>query len=191
MYDAVQGPTPRIAVSAAHVHARSAPGSRTTSPSASADAIDPSTARRDAGIPIAARSASASDSGVGNRCVSPPSGPARGVPARATSRAASVRAAATLICWPSTARVAISAPSTAPGSRSPGAFATNGPRSGSVPSCSAMACGSASRSNNRRQRCTAVVRSRRSSSRRTARTWSGCGVSSATPAPWGRRKARR
>ena len=42
---------------------------------------------------------------------------------RAVSRAAAVRAAATVTCWPSTARTASSSPSTCPGTRRPGVAA--------------------------------------------------------------------
>ena len=43
-----------------------------------------------------------------------------------------MRAAATEICWPSTARTTISVPSTHPGTRSPGRAATSGASSGSL-----------------------------------------------------------
>ena len=49
---------------------------------------------------------------------------------RGRSRPASVRAPATETCWPSTARTASSAPSTAPGTRRPGALRTSGASSG-------------------------------------------------------------
>ena len=52
--------------------------------------------------------------------------------AAATSRAASVRAPATLTCWPSTARTSSSVPSGCPGARRPGRFATSGASSGSA-----------------------------------------------------------
>ena len=48
-----------------------------------------------------------------------------GVPYSAASRPSSVRAPLTEICWPMTARTAISKPSTAPGERRPGRAATN------------------------------------------------------------------
>ncbi len=54
-----------------------------------------------------------------------------GVPHSATSRAASRRAAATETCWPSTALMAISFPSTAPTARRPGTAAASGPITGS------------------------------------------------------------
>ena len=73
-----------------------------------------------------------------------------------------MRAAATEICWPSTARTAISVPSTQPGTRSPGRAATSGASSGSLASTAATATGSASRSSSRRQRATATPRSRTS-----------------------------
>ena len=47
-----------------------------------------------------------------------------------TSRAAAVRAAATLTCCPSTVSTAISAPSSVPGTRSPGSASTSGASSG-------------------------------------------------------------
>ena len=56
---------------------------------------------------------------------------AAGGRAAATSRAATVRAPATLTCWPSTVRTAISSPSTWPGTRSPGGARTSGPTTGS------------------------------------------------------------
>ncbi|EEF23144.1 conserved hypothetical protein [Ricinus communis] len=75
-------------------------------------------------------------------------GVATGAPKRAAMRPASVRAAATLICWPSTARTAISKPSKAPGRRNPGAPAASGPRA------AATASGSQARSNSSRSRAT-------------------------------------
>ncbi len=62
-------------------------------------------------------------SGDGNRWVRPPWRVGTGWPCRATSREAWVRAAAVDTCWPSTARTAISAPSTQRGTRRPGALA--------------------------------------------------------------------
>ena len=116
--------------------------------------------------------------------------PASGSPYAATRRAAVVRAAATETCWPSTARTALSAPSTAPGARRPargderrgGLAAEHGrvPRAGRRRGRAAV-----------RQRWTAAARSARPSSLTAARTWSAAGSSSTTPAPLGRRSARR
>ena len=62
------------------------------------------------------------------------------------------RAAATVIPCPRIARIASSAPSTAPGERRPGTERTRTPSSGSSPSASPTATGSASRSRRRRHR---------------------------------------
>ena len=72
-------------------------------------------------------------------------GSASGSPAAATSRPASVRAAATEICWPSSARTASSAGSGCPGMRRPGAARTSGPSRWSSPRRARIASGSASR----------------------------------------------
>ena len=79
-----------------------------------------------------------------------------GAPCSATSRAATVRAPATLTCWPSTARTAISWPSTWPGTRRPGVRRTSGPITGSPANASATATGSQSASSSRRTRSTAA-----------------------------------
>ena len=68
---------------------------------------------------IASPLAAASAEGVGNSRSSPGMGVATGSPNACTSRAPSVRAAATVTCWPSTARTASSNPSSAPGTRTP------------------------------------------------------------------------
>ena len=79
------------------------------------------------------RSASASASGVGNRCCVPRRESAgRASPNACASRAVKVRAAATLTCWPMTARMAISKPSQPLGRRSPGRFFSSGRRRGSL-----------------------------------------------------------
>ena len=96
-------------------------------PSASARASASTVARRLAGMARTAGSTAATAAGVGNRWVSPPSGSSTGSPPAATSRAARVPAAATVTCWPSTILRAISAGSTVPGMRRPGAAATGGP----------------------------------------------------------------
>jgi hypothetical protein len=59
-------------------------------------------------------------SSVGKRCVIVPLGRSSGSPTAAVSRAACVAAASIEICWPSTARTAISSPLTPPGTRVPG-----------------------------------------------------------------------
>jgi hypothetical protein len=64
--------------------------------------------------------ACASTAGAGNRREQlRATGVSMGSPKRSTSRCASVRAAATVICWPSTARTASSKPSSVPGTRRP------------------------------------------------------------------------
>ena len=108
-----------------------------------------------------------------------------------------VRAAPTVTCWPSTARTAISLPSTWPGTRRPGRAATSGPSSGSRPSTSSTATGSQSASSSRRTRSTPAVVSRRSSSANVASTnavWPGSSWSPTSrrtvPVPWGRARVR-
>ena len=97
---------------------------------------------------------SATASGVGKTCVRPgraaPFGSGR--PHSTTSRPASVRAPATEICWPRTARTATSNGSHAPGTRRPGLRATSEARSGSAESTLAIARGSAERSKRREVR---------------------------------------
>jgi hypothetical protein len=73
-----------------------------------------------------------------------------------------VRAPLTVICWPTTARTAISNPSTAPGDRSPGRMANSGPSTGSEPSWASTGDGSALTSSSRRTREIIIIRSRRS-----------------------------
>jgi hypothetical protein len=112
-------------------------------------------------------------------------------PIAATSRPASVRAAASDTCWPSTARSASSPPSTVPGTRRPGAAATSGPIRESPPSTAATAAGSASRSSSMRQRATTSGRSSGSARRAVSRTWSAPGSSSTTAGPRDARRLRR
>ena len=57
---------------------------------------------------------------VGNSVVSEANGVSIGSPNVAAKRPATVRAAATVTCWPRIARTAISKPSNAPGTRKPG-----------------------------------------------------------------------
>ncbi len=92
--------------------------------------------------------------GVGKTCVRPgrASRFGSGRPQSATSRPASVRAPATEICWPRTARTAISNGSHAPGTRRPGRRATSGARRGSPERTLAIARGSAERSKRREVR---------------------------------------
>ena len=111
----------------------------------------PASARDRAEVsPSPERSAPATAAGEGNRCVRPSVGRASFVPARSTSRVASVRPASTLTCCPSTARTAHSNASHAPGTRRPGRRRTSGPSSGSGRSAAPIRVGSAARSNIRR-----------------------------------------
>ena len=83
----------------------------------------------------------------------PAASPATSAAASRTARPAappSRRAAATDTCWPSTARIAISFPSTAPTARRPGQPAASGPITGSPAKKPEIAAGSASRSSSRR-----------------------------------------
>jgi hypothetical protein len=101
MYDAVQGPTPGSASSVA-IAPWPSRESKVRRPSATARASVIRVLARASGIPSAATRASpaaATTSGVGNS-VPPPSA--------ATSRPASVVAARTETCCPSTARAAVS-----------------------------------------------------------------------------------
>ena len=104
------------------------------------------------GMPSGARSAAAMAAGSGNTCVRPSCGRASGAPCAATSLPPRRIAATTVICWPSTARIASSKPSQAPGMRKPGRAAVSAASTGSCDSCAAMAAGSLSRSNCRRRR---------------------------------------
>ena len=97
------------------------------------------------------RSAAAMAAGSGNTCVRPSCGRAS-APCAATSLPPRRIAATTVICWPSTARIASSKPSQAPGMRKPGRAAVSAASTGSCDSCAAMAAGSLSRSNCRRRR---------------------------------------
>ena len=167
---------PGSPAAARRVSSRPAPRSRTTSPSASARHRAIRARPRDRGIGRSIGSREASVATSGNRWVSSPSGRATGLPSSAVSRPAMVRAAPTVTCWPSTARTAISLPSTWPGTRRPGRAATSGPSSGSRPSTSSTATGSQSASSRRRTRSTPAVVSRRSSRAKVASTnavWPG------------------
>ena len=104
---------------ARRARARSADGLITSSPAASAAARVRRALRREAGIGRSSSVAVASAAGVGNRCVSPPSGEGSRSPSCATRRRVVVRAPATETCWPRTARTASSAPSTCPGDAPP------------------------------------------------------------------------
>ena len=144
-------------------------------------------------IPRPPRSASArvSAEGNGTRCAaSAPAGPSAGRK-RPAIRPASVRAAATLTCWPTIARTAISNPSKQPGTRSPGRRATSGASAGSAASAGPIRSGSASRSSRSRQRRTATATSRRSSTASRACTARPSSRSSTVPVPCGSRIARR
>ena len=113
----------------------------------------------------------------------------RDQPARAASRAP-----ASDTCWPSTARMASSSPSTCPGraGRAPRDQRARCSRVGAERARS-TATGSASRSSS----APAAVRPPTPRSRRSvepaarAATWSGIGRSSTTPSPRGRRRLRR
>mmetsp|Transcript_6678 Transcript_6678/g.27927 ORF Transcript_6678/g.27927 Transcript_6678/m.27927 type:complete len:208 (+) Transcript_6678:772-1395(+) len=91
---------------------------------------------------MSSRLAAAMRSGVGNSRPQPSGASARGSPKRSTERPASVRAAATVTCWPSTARTLSSKRSRQPGSLCPG--------TPPAPSAAPIASGSASRSSQRR-----------------------------------------
>ena len=141
---------------------------------------------RAAGIPICT---SRSAAGSGNSRVTrpdgdagpaqPPGPPASAEPYRSVSRSASRRAAGTETCCPSTARTAISAPSTWPGTRSPGALRDQRPeqrvgterrlhrRPGRRPG--RAAAGTAARPRTGRARRPAAARSARARRRPTAR----------------------
>ena len=149
MYWAVQSPMPGSWRRAARVASTSALADRSSWP--------PSTARASATMaawrwrtmpswPSASPSAAANTAGVGNSLSSPGQGVSTGAPNCRTRRSARVRAAATVICWPSTARTASSKPSSVPGTRRPSPLGKKG--------CSTalMAAGSASRSSRARTR---------------------------------------
>ena len=74
--------------------------------------------------PIPSRSAAASTSAPGKAWVRPATRPGTGRPCRATTRAVTVLAPATLTCWPTIARMPVSYGSHVPGTRRPGAEAT-------------------------------------------------------------------
>ncbi|KON74810.1 hypothetical protein M768_02425 [Cellulosimicrobium cellulans F16] len=74
-------------------------------------------------------------------------------------RARCVRAAATEICCPTSARTRISVASTAPGTRIPGTARTDAASAASAARAASTAVGSASRSNRRRTRAIAAGRS--------------------------------
>ena len=72
------------------------------------------------GARCARRAASAMRAAVGKTVVSEAKGVSSGSPNAAAKRPATVRAAATVTCWPRIARTATSKPSNAPGTRRPG-----------------------------------------------------------------------
>ncbi len=123
-----------------------------------------------------------------------PAPPERSPPIAAAARTIRpnvVRAPETLTCCPTTARTAISNPSTARGTRTPGSAATTAASAGSAPSIASTASGSASRSNSRRHRATAGARSRTSLSRRVANTHRSAGRNATLAVPCGRTSPRR
>ncbi len=73
--------------------------------------------------------------GLGKTWVTPGNAEFNGVPYRATSLPANRIAATTVICCPSTARIASSSPSHAPGTRRPGRSAINRAINGSTARC--------------------------------------------------------
>ena len=120
-------------------------------------------------------------SGAGKaRCTSV-QGVATSLPKRSTRRRASVRAPATVTCWPSTARTASSKPSTLPGRRRPGA-------PGSSASAASIASGAASRSSQRR---TAAITAPLAGAEGRARTKAGRATPPAGSAPRASRRLRR
>ena len=142
MYCAVHSPMPGSARSCVTHSVRLRPAPRTCGSAMTAAASDASVAARALGMPSVVRSADARRSGTGKHMRQPPSSrpvPPSGRPWRATSFPARPTAAATVICWPSTARTASSNPSHAPGTRRPGRAATRGARMGSSASCALIA----------------------------------------------------
>ena len=98
-------------------------------------------------------------SGRGKACVSPGMSTLSRRPACRARRRCGRRVAwppSRVICWPSTARTAISNPSQRPARAGPGRAATSGARIGSDDSAAAIAAGSALRSNIRRMRAMIV-----------------------------------
>ena len=152
MYCAVHSPTPQISRRRLTETSRSLPASNSVGSASAAEATADSVRARLRGMPSGARSAAAMAAGSGNTCVRPSSGRASGAPCAATSLPPRRIAATTVICWPSTARIASSKPSQAPGMRKPGRAAVSAASTGSCDSCAAMAAGSLSRSNCRRRR---------------------------------------
>src|SRR5215217_739667 len=175
---------------------RSAPTSSTSSSAATRRASSRTVHWRWRGIGSSTGSISARAAADGKTWVRwPPSMLSRS-PTALTTRPATVRAPATEICWPMTARTAVSNGSRLPGTRRPGAAVIDTASASSVASASSTETGSASRSRRRRTRRTAAPRSRQSASCSRARTWrrdprSGSGaLSSTTPWARGRRNAR-
>ena len=139
------------------------------------------------GIGRTSASTAASAAGCGKTWVSGPPSTASGAPAAATMRPATVRPPATEICWPTTARTAVSNGSTLPGTRSPGTAATHG--------ASSVVGGQRGVDGHRigveveqpPDPPTAASRSRRSASRSRARTARRCPAQRPSPR---RRRAR-
>ena len=149
MYCAVQSPIPGNSLSAAIVADTSTPALRFSCPLATARAsawIAPWRWRTTPKLPSVSALAPARAWAVGNKRLSCAWGVVTLSPHCCTKRCASVRAAATVICWPSTARTASSKPSHEPGTRRPS------PCGNCACSTALMACGSASRSKQWRTR---------------------------------------
>ena len=129
-------------------------------------------------------------SGDGKVCVTSGQGVAMGSPKRSAKRRASVRAAATVTCWPSTARTTISKLSTHPGRRRPGP-------PGRPARASSMVSGEASRSSQRRTPATTRALCGASEGANCSRTWaarvsvSGTNSACNQPAPGAIAPARR
>lgn len=118
MYCAVHSPTPEIAHNRAIASSVVPDGRNRSVSSATALATARNVFRRAAGIPSPISDTDASRSAAGNVCVNPENSAklfGSAFPCSATSSPASLLAAATLTCCPSTARTASSNPSHPPG----------------------------------------------------------------------------
>ena len=144
---ALQSPMPGSARKAASVGSTGAARCSSSRPLATSRASACSAATRwrtMPRVPMDSAVVSASVWACGNKRSRPGKGVSTGRPKRATRRALSVRAAATVTCCPRITRTALSKPSQPLGRRTP---ATGGPGSGGpAPSTASMRSGSASRS---------------------------------------------
>lgn len=152
-YCTARSSKPGIARSAASVASSGAIGSSASVPSATACASETIASAASRATPIdrsAAAGNAASVDTAGIACASVGGAPSTRGPKCAARRASTASACVVARCSPTIARIAISTPSNAPGTRRPGEPSASSPR------CASITSGRLSRSNSRRTRASTV-----------------------------------